>query len=62
LREGPGIVLPLALEAANAVPVDDVFDAAIAAWSAARITADQAVRYPDPPQVFSDRLAAAIHA
>jgi predicted RNase H-like nuclease len=40
--------------------VDDVLDAAAAAWSARRASAGLAVSMPDPPQCFDDRLTAAI--
>ena len=44
---------------AHAAP-DDVLDAAIVAWTAFRIARGTAVRRPDPPEVFSDGLEAAI--
>ncbi|MBL0886399.1 DUF429 domain-containing protein [Myceligenerans indicum] len=40
---------------------DDVLDAAVACWSARRVAAGDAVRYPDPPQRL-DGIEAAIHA
>jgi len=40
--------------------VDDVLDAAAAAWTALRIIRDQARPHPDPPELFSDGLASAI--
>jgi predicted RNase H-like nuclease len=40
--------------------VDDVMDAAVAAWTAARVRDGIARPLPDPPEVFSDGLAAAI--
>jgi predicted RNase H-like nuclease len=42
--------------------VDDVLDAAAAAWSARRYAEGIARRYPDPPQVFSDGYRATIYA
>jgi predicted RNase H-like nuclease len=42
------------------VAVDDVFDAAVCAWTARRVLAGQATSLPDPPEVFSDGLPAAI--
>lgn len=40
--------------AGAAARVDDVLDAAAAAWSALRVAAGNATRLPDPPQRFSD--------
>ncbi len=40
--------------------VDDVLDAAAAAWSARRVATGSAVALPDPPEVFSDGRPAAI--
>lgn len=42
------------------VGVDDVLDAAAAAWTARRFIAGQAICLPDPPEIFSDGLPAAI--
>lgn len=36
--------------AAGEVPVDDVLDAAAAAWSAHRIASGRAQSHPEPPQ------------
>lgn len=47
LLAGAGIVLPDDLGIANVVPVDDVLDAASAAWTADRIARGCAVRLPD---------------
>lgn len=47
-------------EAGRRAAVDDVLDAAACAWTAARLVAGDAVSLPDPPEVFSDRLPAAI--
>jgi predicted RNase H-like nuclease len=41
--------------------VDDVLDACAAAWTAARRAAGVARSLPDPPEVFSDGIPAAIH-
>jgi predicted RNase H-like nuclease len=60
LLKAVGIRLPDDLGEANGVPTDDVLDAAAAAWSAARIATGEQVRLPDPPEVFSDGLPAAI--
>lgn len=40
--------------------VDDVLDAAVAAWSAGRVRDALARSIPDPPQTFGDGIAAAI--
>jgi predicted RNase H-like nuclease len=40
---------------------DDVLDAAAACWTARRVAAGVAVRYPDPPEQL-DGIAACIHA
>lgn len=58
-----GIALPDDLgEPGRVAAVDDVLDAAIVAWTARRVAAGDAVSYPDPPEVFSDGLPAAIWA
>lgn len=57
-----GIVLPDEIGAGDVVPVDDVLDAAAAAWSAARIASGAAISMPDPPDVHTDGLPAAIWA
>lgn len=48
--EGAGIVLPLDLGDAGAAPVDDLLDAAVAAWTADRIAAGQAECLPADPE------------
>jgi predicted RNase H-like nuclease len=56
-----GIALPDDLgPAGRLVPVDDMLDAAAAAWSARRVAAGTARRVPDPPEVFADGLPCAI--
>jgi predicted RNase H-like nuclease len=40
--------------------IDDVLDAAAAAWTARRLANGQAWPMPDPPETFSDGLACAI--
>lgn len=50
LAEAGGIVLPDALGEADRVPVDDVLDAAVAAWSAHRIARGTAGRVPEEPE------------
>jgi predicted RNase H-like nuclease len=42
--------------------VDDVLDAAVAAWTALRVARGEAVRHPDPPERFTDGWPAAIWA
>jgi predicted RNase H-like nuclease len=39
---------------------DDLLDACVVAWTAARYAAGTAYSLPDPPEVFSDGIAAAI--
>jgi predicted RNase H-like nuclease len=61
LLANAGIVLPEDLGAAGEkAGVDDVLDAAIAAWTARRVAHGQALRMPEPPETFSDGLACAI--
>ncbi len=55
-----GIELPDDLGIAGAAGVDDVLDAAVAAWTAARIAAGTAIALPDEPIIGSDGHAAAI--
>lgn len=55
-----GIVIPDEIGEANGVPVDDILDAAIAAWSAQRIARGEAILLPDPPEFVADGVAAAI--
>ena len=40
--------------------VDDVLDAAAAAWSARRVATGSALRLPDPPETFSDGWPCAV--
>jgi predicted RNase H-like nuclease len=47
-------------EAAAVVPPDDVLDAAVVAWTAARIAAGKAESLPDPPQPDDDGYPTAI--
>ncbi len=61
LLAGAGMDLPADLGAAGrAAAVDDVLDAAAAAWTATRIAAGEARCLPDPPEVFTDGLPSAI--
>ncbi|RPF26695.1 DUF429 domain-containing protein [Georgenia muralis] len=61
LLTGAGVHLPADLGPAAVVPVDDVLDAAVAAWSARRYHRGAAVSFPGPPEVL-DGIAAAIWA
>src|SRR5690606_34131479 len=54
-----GIRLPAGVDLGRA-GVDDVLDAAAAAWSAARVLAGRAERIPAEPERFSDGLDAAM--
>lgn len=47
-------------EAGRRAGVDDVLDAAVAAWTARRVLLGQAHPRPDPPEIFSDGLSCAI--
>lgn len=61
LLAGVGIEIPDDLgRAGSGAAVDDVLDAAAAAWSARRVARGQAHSMPDQPEVFSDGLPAAI--
>jgi len=56
-----GVVLDGELgEVGAAVAVDDILDAAVAAWTARRVARGEALSIPDPPEVFSDGLLCAI--
>lgn len=46
--------------AGRSAGVDDILDAAAAAWSARRVATGEAVSLPDPPEAFSDGRPAAI--
>jgi predicted RNase H-like nuclease len=54
------VVDPNPVVRSGAVGIDDVIDAAVVAWSARRVHQGVAVSMPDPPEVFSDGLPAAI--
>ncbi|HZB32080.1 MAG TPA: DUF429 domain-containing protein [Streptosporangiaceae bacterium] len=61
LLTAAGIDLTGDLGAAGAAArVDDILDAAAAAWTARRVARGQAQSLPDPPQTFSDGLPCAI--
>lgn len=54
------IVLPKDLGTAGLAPVDDVLDAAAAAWTADRIARGEATSLPSPPERLEDGQQAAI--
>ncbi len=56
-----GIARPSVLEG-RGYAADDVLDACAVAWSTARRAAGLSRTLPDPPEVFSDGIPAAIHA
>jgi predicted RNase H-like nuclease len=60
LLAAAGIKLPDDLGEANGVPIDDVLDAAAAAWSAWRVSRGRYECLPDPPEQHADGLASAI--
>jgi len=56
---GAGIRLPAELgPAGRAAGIDDVLDAAAAAWTARRIAGGEAVSFPSPPEQLDGRPAA----
>lgn len=61
LLAAEGIVLPRDLGVSGAVPVDDVLDAAAAAWSARRLALEMAHSLPDPPEIIDGRRVAIWH-
>ena len=60
LLASAGIRLTGDLGTADAAGIDDVLDAAVAAWTARRYARGLAICLPDPPEVFSDGLRCAI--
>lgn len=61
LLAGAGIVVPADVgPAGEMAAVDDVLDAAVAAWTALRVADGRARRLPDPPETFSDGVECAI--
>lgn len=60
LLASAGLELPADLGEAGAVPVDDVLDAAAAAWSARRIARGEAGRLPEAPPLDEHRRPVAI--
>jgi predicted RNase H-like nuclease len=55
-----GIVIPDDLGHAGTAGADDILDAAVAAWSASRIAAGNAISLPDPPQFDTNNRKVAI--
>lgn len=55
-----GIAITSDIGQAGTAGLDDILDAAAAAWSAGRVVRSEAVAFPDPPERFSDGLDAAI--
>ena len=55
-----GITLADDLGPAGRAGIDDILDAAVAAWTARRVANGQAEHIPDPPETFSDAHPAAI--
>ncbi len=53
-----GLVLPSEIAELRHVGAEDVLDACVAAWSAARIASGTARSFPDPPQVVDGRRVA----
>ena len=60
LLAGVGIRIPDALGEVGTVAADDILDAAVAAWSAGRIAAGEAVSLPSPPELDDDGRPIAI--
>lgn len=61
LLDGAGISLDGELDGpGRRAAVDDVLDAAVAAWTARRVARREAQARPDPPEMFSDGLPCAI--
>jgi len=58
--EEAGLVLPPAVRGPG-YAVDDLLDACAVAWTARRVVRGEAEALPDPPEVFSDGIPAAIH-
>jgi predicted RNase H-like nuclease len=62
LLANAGGEIPTDLGEAGRCGVDDVLDAAAAAWTARRVLTGVAQRAPDPPDRFSDGLESAIYS
>jgi len=56
-----GVARPSVLSGSG-YAVDDVLDACAVAWTAGRRASGEALSHPDPPEIFGDGIAAAIHA
>ena len=57
--EGAGLALPPVVRG-RGYAVDDLLDACAVAWSARRVLRGHADSLPDPPEMFSDGIPAAI--
>ena len=53
-------MIPDDLGHAGTAGADDILDAAVAAWSASRIAAGNAISLPDPPQFDTNNRKVAI--
>lgn len=63
LLAAAGVRLPQELgNAGSRAGVDDVLDAAVAAWTARRVVRGEARSFPDPPESFDDGTTSAIRA
>lgn len=60
LLQRAGMFLSGPLGAAGQAGVDDILDAAVAAWTARRVARGTAQSFPNPPETFSDQIEAAI--
>jgi len=60
LLASAGLILTGPLGAAGQAGVDDVYDAAVAAWTARRVHEGRARSFPARPEVFMDNVEAAI--
>ncbi|HEY0453496.1 DUF429 domain-containing protein [Actinophytocola sp.] len=61
LLAGEGIVIPDSLgDAGERAAVDDVLDAAVAAWTARRVHQGKALSFPEKFEIFSDGVECAI--
>lgn len=58
LLRAAGVVVPDQIDGAGAVAIDDVVDAAAAAWSARRVARGEALSFPDPPEIVDGRTVA----
>jgi predicted RNase H-like nuclease len=60
LLENAGITLTGPLGEAGKAAVDDILDAAVAAWTARRVHEGTAKSFPATPEIFTDNIEAAI--